>query len=358
MRLKKMKKILREREHLPCLITDLTDIRYLTGFSGSNAALIIGEKSSFFISDSRYEEYIKTLLSPGFSFFLQNEGLPAAISDCFSTYDTRYLFFPAEHLTFSFHTILRKTMKGVKLIPLDSDPVADIRIIKEDGEIEALREAARITDDCFDYLLEFVRPGMTEWEIALAIEVFYKQHRCRACSFDPIVASGAGSSMPHYIPSMSKTVGSGDVLLIDMGCLYEGYNSDLTRTFFIGSIDEGLADIYKIVYDAQLKAIESVRPGIDTVDLDSVARSYITDKGYGENFGHGLGHGLGMDIHEPPAVKKNMGTLLKKNMVITIEPGIYIPGRGGVRIEDMVLVTASGCEVLTQCSKELTVIRR
>ena len=162
--------------------------------------------------------------------------------------------------------------------------------------------------------------------------------------------------MPHYKPAEDKKIAKGDILLIDMGCLYRGYNSDLTRTIFVDSIDSTLGEIYNIVYEAQGKAVSSVKPGMDTIKLDSVARTLITNYGYGENFGHGLGHGVGVEIHELPAIKKNISTKLKKNMVITIEPGIYIPGKGGVRIEDTVLVTSGGCELLTKSSKELIVI--
>lgn len=229
-------------------------------------------------------------------------------------------------------------------------------MVKDEGEINILREAAAITDSCFYHLLKFIRPGITEWDIAIEIETYYKKNGCTACSFDSIVASGSASSMPHYMPSMDKKIKAGEILLIDMGCMYKGYNSDLTRTVFIGKIDNSLEKIYNIVLEAQGKALNAVRAGIETCELDNAARSVIADYGYGENFGHGLGHGVGIEIHEMPAVKKSGSIKLKKNMVITIEPGIYIPGSGGVRIEDMVLVNSGGCEVLTKCSKELIVI--
>ena len=197
---------------------------------------------------------------------------------------------------------------------------------------------------------------MTEWEIALEIENYFKKNGCRSCSFDPIVASGSNSSMPHYTPSMNKKISRGEVLLIDMGCMYKEYNSDLTRTIFIEKIDKKIEEIYNIVLEAQIKSLEAVKPGLITSELDNIARTIISNYGYGEEFGHGLGHGLGIEVHEVPAVKKNDNTKLKKNMIITIEPGIYISGLGGVRIEDMVLVTDDGCEILTKCPKELIVI--
>lgn len=356
MRIKKFRKLLKDRELYPCLVTDLNDIKYLTGYSGTNAALLIDTKKSFFISDSRYEEYIYSILPSGFRFLLQKGGLADAVRDAFLLTGKNVLHIQSGLVTYSFYMELKKKLRGIKIIPLNDDPVAEIRLVKDDGEIALFRRAAEITDACFEHLLGFIKPGMTEWDISIEIDLFYKRNGCRGCSFDSIVASGTGSSMPHYIPSMKKVIEKGDPLLIDMGCVYEGYNSDLTRTVFVDKIDAELESVYTIVYRAQAKALAAVRPGIEARELDSVARSYIAEHGYGDNFGHGLGHGLGIEIHEAPAIKKNSSSSLKKNMVITIEPGIYIPGKGGVRIEDMVLVTAGGPDVLTRCSKSLTVI--
>jgi len=356
MRIKRLKKILGEKMSFPLLVTDLNNIRYLTGFSGSNAYLVIDEKDSFFISDSRYEEHVKSILPKNFQFILQSGSTTEAVKVCIAKLAKKELFVESHNMTLSQHSEFKRDLKGIKIIPLESDPISFIRMVKDDYEIAILREAAEITDNCFNHLLKFVKPGMTEWDVAIEIELYYKRNGCTACSFDPIVASGTGSSMPHYNPSMDKKINSGEILLIDMGCRYKGYNSDLTRTVFMGKIDKSLEAIYNIVYEAQGKALEAVRAGVETEKLDNVARSVISDYGYGENFGHGLGHGVGIEIHEMPAVKKNSGIKLKKNMVITIEPGIYIPGSGGVRIEDMVLVTSGGCEVLTRCSKELIVI--
>jgi len=356
MRINRLKKILNRKESFPYLVTDLNNIKYLTGFSGSNAYLVVDQKISYFISDSRYEEYIKSILPKNFEFILQNGPTSDALRVCFNKIHKKSLFVESHNMTLSLYNGIKKSLKGIKLIPVEDDPVNIIRMIKDENEIIILKEAAAITDNCFNYLLNFIKPGMTEWDIAVEIELYYKKNGCTACSFDPIVASGSGSSMPHYMPSMEKKIVNGEILLIDMGCKYKGYNSDLTRTVFVGKIDNALEKIYNIVYRAQGKAINAVRAGIETQMLDSVARSFIADNGYGDNFGHGLGHGVGIEIHEMPAVKKNDSIRLKKNMVITIEPGIYIPGTGGVRIEDMVLVTAGGCEVLTRCSKELIVI--
>lgn len=356
MRIKKLKKVLKKNGQFPYLVTDLNNIKYLTGYAGSNAYLLIDGKESFFISDSRYEEYVKSLIPHGFRFYLQEGAAADSIKGCCDIINKKELFVESHNMTLSFHSELKKAFKKVKITPVTDDPVSHLRAVKDDEEISLLREACAITDRCFSHLLNFIKPGMSEWDIAVEIDYFYKKNGCTACSFDPIVASGAGASMPHYKSSADKKISKGDILLIDMGCLYRGYNSDLTRTIFVDSVDSTLEEIYNIVYEAQGKAVSSVKPGMDTLKLDSIARTVITDYGYGDNFGHGLGHGVGIEIHELPAIKKFTSSKIKKNMVITIEPGIYIQGKGGVRIEDTVLVTSDGCEILTKSSKELIVI--
>jgi len=356
LRIKRLKKILRDRCAFPYLITDLNNIKYLTGFSGSNASIVVDERGVYFITDSRYKEYSCSLLPGGFKFILQTGSMQDAVKRCLEKSEAKAVFVESHSITLNQHALLKKELKKIKIIPVHDDPVNFIRMEKDDDEIAVLREAAAITDNCFYHLLKFIKTGMTEWEIALEIESYFKRNGCRSCSFDPIVASGSNSSMPHYTPSMSKKISRGEVLLIDMGCMYKEYNSDLTRTIFIGEVDKKSEEIYNIVLEAQIKSIKAIKPGLNSTELDSIARTIISDYGYGEEFGHGLGHGLGIEVHEMPAVKKTDNTELKKNMVITIEPGIYIPGLGGVRIEDMVLVTDGGCEILTKCSKELIVI--
>ena len=340
----------------PYLITDLNNIRYLTGFSETNASIVVEEKASWFITDSRYKEYVLSLSLKNFKFILQTSTMQEAVKRCLDMNSNNAVFVESNSITLNQHALLKKEFKKIKIIPVADDPINFIRMEKDYDEIAVLRDAAAITDNCFYHLLKFIKTGMTEWEIALEIENYFKRNGCRSCSFDPIVASGANSSMPHYNPTADKRVSRGETLLIDMGCIYKGYNSDLTRTIFIGEIDKKIEEIYNIVLEAQIKSIEAVRPGLNTSELDSIARTIISDYGYEEEFGHGLGHGLGIEVHELPAVKKSDGIKLKKNMVITIEPGIYVSGLGGVRIEDMVLVTSDGCEILTKCPKELIVI--
>lgn len=354
-RLKKLKSFLRRTEQLPYLITGLLNIRYLTGFSGSHAILLLTTEKTFFITDSRYEEYARATLPSSVSFVLQKGDAAPFVKDILKDVGMRSLYIDDEGLLLNTFNNLKKNLGGIKLIPSDS-AVKKMRLIKGDDEIALLREAAAITDRCFSHIKNYIKPGMTEWEVSLEIERFYKQNGCRKNSFDSIVASGPGSSMPHYETSMNKVIKKGEPLLIDMGCIYEGYNSDLTRTLFIGEVDPETAEIYEIVRTAQARAINKIKSGVKVSGIDRQARGYIEDKGYGENFSHSLGHGLGLEVHEPPAVK-NSDEKLSSGMVITIEPGIYIPGKAGVRIEDMVLVGRNAADVLTKSTKDITIIK-
>ncbi len=355
MRLKKLTRDLAREGILPYLVSSLPNIEYLTGFKGSYGTLLIARKGPFFISDSRYEEYAKKILPRGVEFVLQKDGLPNAIREVLEKTADRALYLEEHSLTLGAYYALKDGLAKVKLLR-GGDAVNALRVVKDPGEIELLREAAAITDRCVEHLAGFVKPGLTEWEVATEIEDFYRGAGCRGSSFSTIVASGAGSSMPHYDTSMEKTIEEGDALLIDMGCHFRGYNSDLTRTFFMGWIDEEMRRIYGIVREAQEAALEAVRPGVTAGKLDSIARGIIAKNGFGEAFGHSLGHGIGIDVHEVPAIRAKSPFRLKKNTVITIEPGIYIPGIGGVRIEDMVLVTEAGREVLTHFTKDIVVI--
>ena len=353
-RLDALKKVLGSKDKFPYLATDLVNIRYITGFTGTYARLVVDENKSYLISDSRYEEYARAILPGPIEFILQGNNPFAALKKALAGMKKRRLFVEEHNMPLSYFLSIKKELRGVTVIP-GGDEINRIRMIKDDDEIGCLREAARITDNCMSHLAGFIKPGMIEWDVAVEIEFFFRRNGCRKSSFDAIVASGGGSSMPHYETSMAKKILNDDVIIIDMGCEYRGYNSDLTRTIFMGSVDSFLREIYSIVRDAQAKAVSLAGPGVTTGRLDREARDYIRKKGFGKHFGHSLGHGLGLEVHELPAVKAG-NIRLKKNMVITIEPGIYLPQRGGVRIEDMVLITENGCEALTRFSRDFVVI--
>jgi len=355
MRIDTLKKRLLREDRLPFLILYLVNIRYLTGFEGSSALLIVTEERDYFISDSRYEEYARSIMPPGMEFVLMKGPADRTVAKILKRKRFQRLFVEDHSATLSQASLLGKTISPASLREGGS-PVNEMRMEKEPEEIEVIRTAVDLADRCFSHVLSIIKPGLTEWDISVEIEYFYRKNGCRKTSFDSIVASGPGSSMPHYITSMTRRIEKGDALLIDMGCEFRGYNSDLTRTIFVNSIDDDLRRIYGIVRSAQERAIESVRPGIRCGELDSVARGVIGEAGFSAFFGHSLGHGVGMEVHELPAVKTGGRSRLRKNTVITVEPGIYIPGRGGVRIEDVVLVTDGGSEILTKSSKDIHIV--
>lgn len=354
MRLRKLIRRLKSREVLPYLVTDPVNIRYLTGFAGSYAYMVIASPRSFFITDSRYEEYAESILPGGVDLALQRNQFLDSLVSVVKGIRSKRLFIEEHSTPFSLYRAIKERLGGVAILP-GGDEVNHLRMVKDDEEIAVIKKAAKIVDACVAHLKKIIRAGDREWDIAVEIEHFFRTRGARKSGFDSIVASGPGSSMPHYVTSMKKKLRPGEPLLVDMGCEYMGYNSDLTRTLFVHSIDPTLEGIYRIVREAQEAALDAVRPGITTGRLDATARDIIDLAGYGERFGHSLGHGIGMEVHELPAVKAGDATL-KKNMVITVEPGIYLPGVGGVRIEDMVLVTSRGREVLTSSQKGITIV--
>lgn len=355
MRIQKVRNQLKKEGKLPYLISSLTNIRYLTGFGGSYGYLIIGDNINYFISDSRYQEYAQKILPKKVKFILQEKDFFSSLKNILSAAGSEKLFIEEHSIPLSTYNVIKKKLRGYKLLP-GGDVVNEVRIAKDENEIQILREAAAVTDRCFNHLLSLIKPGVIEWDIAVEIEYFYRKNGCTKTSFDSIVASGAGSSMPHYVTSMEKKIEPGDPVLIDMGCMYNGYNSDLTRTIFVHKIEDRFKEMYNIVLTAQQNAVQSIKSGLTTGELDAVARSYIANAGYGDYFGHSLGHGVGMEVHELPAVKPDGDISLQNNSVITIEPGIYVPDFGGIRIEDMVCVRAEGFDVLTQSPRELLII--
>jgi len=265
------------------------------------------------------------------------------------------LYLEEHSVHLSTYRLLCSKLKETEILP-GGDEINELRLCKGPEEIALLRKAVAITDRCFTHVLGLIKPGVLEWDIAVEIEYFYKKNGCTGTSFDSIVASGRGSSMPHYNSSMEKRVEKGDAVLIDMGCVYRGYNSDLTRTVFVHRVDDELKKIYAIVKSAQEQSIQFIRPGVRTGEVDAKARDFIESKGYGWAFGHSLGHGVGLEVHEFPAIKSGGRVPMREGMAVTVEPGIYLPGKGGVRIEDVVLVTADGREILSKSNKDITIV--
>jgi Xaa-Pro aminopeptidase len=335
------------------LFTGLENIRYLSGFTGSDAALILNQKQSFFLTDSRYwtqaEEEVKGCQIVHYKKKL--DGIASLLLDL----KLKRIGFESASLTFSLHqSLLEKLANEVKLQPIE-DEIKNLRSTKDAQELDLIRTAIDFSSKAFLHITEILREGVVEREVALDMEFFMKKSGADALGFDIIVASGKRSALPHGRAS-DKRIEKGDFIVIDFGSAFRGYHSDQTRTAVCGKPRAEQKKIYRVVKEAHDKAIEKVRPGIPFCEVDAAARDHIRSQGYGEYFGHGTGHGIGLAVHEEPVVNSENKDLLHEGMVFTVEPGIYIPDRGGVRIEDMVLVTSRGAEVLTYLPTELKVI--
>src|SRR5699024_8358789 len=261
--------------------------------------------------------------------------------------------FEEDYISFAQFDLLQDWVEDV-WVPV-SEVLESLREIKDDNEIATIKKACQIADQGFDHVLKMIQPGMTEIEVANQLDFFMRSLGATGVSFETIVASGTRSSMPHGVASQ-KVIEQGDIVTLDFGCYYNGYVSDMTRTFAIGDPGEKMKEIYQIVLDANLKVIEAAKAGVSGIELDTVAREHIASFGYGEAFGHSTGHGIGLEIHEGPNVSARADKKFVVGNIITDEPGIYLPEIGGVRIEDDLLITENGCEVLTSSPKELIIL--
>jgi len=352
-RLKAARKIM-DSSHLDgILFSSLENIRYLCGFTGSDGALVITQRDSFFLTDSRYwtqsEEEVKE--SQIIHYRKKMEGIFSLLFDL----KLKRIGFESVFLPFSTHQFLiGRLAPEAKLIPLE-DEMKNIRALKDTQELALLRTAIEIASSAFLHILERLKEGVLEREVALEMEWFMKRNGAETLGFDIIIASGKRSALPHGRAS-GKRIEKGDFILIDFGLGSQGYHSDQTRTVVCGNPSLEQQKIYRIVKEAHDKAIDKVRPGIPICEVDGAARDHIRNQGYGEYFSHGTGHGIGLAVHEDPVVNGENKGLVQEGMVFTIEPGIYLPDWGGVRIEDMVLVTPHGAEVLTYLPRELKII--
>jgi len=257
-------------------------------------------------------------------------------------------------MTFATYQQYSGKASGIELVPV-SESVEKLRLIKSNEEIKILEEAAKIADHAFDHILTYIKPGLTEIAVMNELEFFMRKQGATSSSFDIIVASGLRSALPHGVAS-EKVIETGDFVTLDFGAYYKGYCSDITRTIAVGEPSDKLKEIYNIVLEAQLRGVNGIKAGLTGREADALTRDYITEKGYGEYFGHSTGHGIGLEIHEAPGLAFRSDTVLEPGMAVTVEPGIYIPGIGGVRIEDDIIVTSEGNEVITKSPKELIIL--
>ncbi|TVQ51629.1 MAG: aminopeptidase P family protein [Phycisphaerales bacterium] len=339
------------------LVQNAKDIRYLTGCSGHDCLLLLTGSDAVLISDPRYDEQLNPWRGGETEVVIgTRHRLPEAVAQACRERAVSSLGLQAEYMTLLGHQQLKAALDGVRLVET-TGLIAPFRMRKDVLEVARIERGVQIQQAALEAAFSELTRGMTEREFCARIEYEMKIRGAEKASFDPIVATGANSSRIHHETS-DTPIGEG-TLLIDWGAVVEGYSSDMTRTFAVGDMPERVREIYAIVLEAQLAAIEACRPGRTCAEIDAVARDLITEAGYGKQFGHGLGHGLGMDTHEGPYFN-NLQTdvVLEAGMVMTVEPGIYLPGLGGVRIEDDVVITESGCRVLGDWPKDMEAMRR
>ncbi len=335
------------------LVTSMTNWRYVSGFTGDAGCLLITLDKVFLLTDSRYVEQAQDQC-PEFSVRKTSHD-DDVLKELVQSSGVKRLAFEKRHTTYEEWEKLKERLSDVELTGV-LGWVEEQRMVKTAEEINLIARAQEIADDAFALLFQSIKRGAKERDLALELEFTMRKMGAESVSFPIIAVSGERSSLPHGTPT-GRALQDGDFVTFDFGATYQGYHSDETRTFVIGHLDKKHEEVYGIVLEAQEAALSSVKPGVLAKDVDLAGRKVIEDAGYGEYFGHGIGHGVGLDIHEGPSVSRKSDTVLAPGMVITVEPGIYIPGFGGVRIEELVVVTDDGMRVLTASPKDLTVIK-
>ncbi|MBI5287927.1 MAG: aminopeptidase P family protein [Chloroflexi bacterium] len=353
-RLQRLRNALAERELDGALISNAQNRRYLSGFTGSAGYLLVTPGDAIIATDFRYYEQSATQ-APDYRLHKTVQGFDVWLPPLFEGLGGKQIAFEANDVTVGAHRAMTKALSSLaeperpELVPVP-DLVEKLRIYKEPVEVDALQAAVDLGDAAFVDVAERVEPGWTEKQVAWEIEKYIREHGGDGLSFDTIVAGGPWGAMPHAYPRDRK-LEKGEGVVIDMGCDVGGYMSDLTRTIFLGKPDDQFKKIYDIVLTAQLTAEEMVKPGMTGEECHMIAHNVIEAAGYGETFGHGLGHGIGLQVHESPRVGRTSSDVLEDTMVFTIEPGIYVTGWGGVRIEDMVVLENGKARIMSRSPK-------
>ncbi len=334
-------------------VTNITNVRYLTGFTGSAGSVLILEKEAHFFTDGRYTEQVKdqvkncTIHITGSSHLkeIEKQGLLS---------EPQRIGFESNHISYSNYMILKNNFSNIKWVET-SNSIEVIAAVKDQTEIDALKTAIEITDSVFDEIVPMIKEGVTENKIAATMSYKFKEHGAEGDSYDPIVASGWRSALPHACPT-DKCLEKGDFVVMDFGALYNGYHADMTRTIVVGAATAKHHEIYNIVLKSQLAGIKKAKHGITGAEVDMACRSIINNAGYGEYFNHSTGHGLGLEVHTHPRLSSLNKEPLLENYVVTIEPGIYLPKWGGVRIEDDCWIQKDSCKPLNTSTKELLIL--
>ncbi|HEX8075426.1 MAG TPA: Xaa-Pro peptidase family protein [Thermoleophilaceae bacterium] len=346
----RLEALVRERELDALLVTDLVNVRYLTGYTGTNGLCVVGEGLRLFLTDFRYVTQARGEVGDAFE---REQGRQDLLEDAAKRLSGR-VGFEDSSLTVRRHERLAGYVgEGVELVAAGR-LVEELRKVKDDGELERIRAAAALADEVFRLIPEVGLAGRTEHEVALELETAMRR-RGSDPSFPSIVAGGANGALPHARPG-NGPIARDTLVVVDMGCVLDGYCSDCTRTFATGPLTDEAAEVYDLVLRTQVATLGEVRPGAACRDVDAFARERIEAAGHGERFGHGLGHGVGLEVHEQPTLSRAGEGELEAGNVVTVEPGVYVPDGFGVRIEDLVVVTESGGEVLSGFPKELTAV--
>ena len=340
-----------------CLITNENDIYYFSGFQKSEGAMLVTPENSYLLVDFRYIEAAKHH-SSGCD-VVEFSSLTVKLKELLKLHKIDTLFIQSSCVTLSKYQLYIKEFNSIGVSVVSDDTldkqIQNLRIIKSPDEIELIDKAQRIAEKAYLEVLNFVKPGITERTVAVELEYLMRKYGADGVSFDLITITGSKTSLPHGVPS-DDVIREGDFFTMDIGALYKGYHSDMTRTVAVKSFSEQQREIYDIVLKAQLSALDAVKAGVNSSQVDKTARDIISSAGYGKNFGHSTGHGVGLDIHELPYVSTKNGRVLSSGMVITVEPGIYIENKFGVRIEDMVLVTDNGYKNFASITKDLILV--
>ena len=348
-KLTKLKKLLEDHELDAILITNPVNRRYITGFTGTAGVAIVTRNETRFITDFRYTEQAAAQ-AKDFTIIEHKGAIELEIKEQLKKLGVDRLGFEKNDVTYAVFERYTDIL-SVNLIPV-SGLIEELRLFKTVDELSIMKKAGEIADAAYEHIQGYIKPGVREIEIANELEFFMRKQGATSSSFDIIVASGYRSALPHGVAS-EKEIQNGELVTMDYGALYQSYCSDITRTVAVGEISAELNTIYETVLEAQLLGVKGIKPGMSGKEADALTRDYIEEKGYGDNFGHSTGHGLGLEVHEEPRLSHLSETILLPGMVVTVEPGIYVPGVGGCRIEDDIVITESGNDRLTNASKAL-----
>ncbi len=355
-RINKLRKLISSNNEA-LIINSNANVYYFTGFNNSEGTVVITSEKAYLLVDFRYIESAKNIVTS--CEVLMYNSFSEDLSQLLLENKTSTVYIEAKHTSVFKLNNLKKAFSKIN-VSINTTDVLDnkidnLRVIKSSAEIEYIQKAQDITEKAYKEILPLIKPDVTEKDIALELEYKMKKYGAESVSFDLITITGDKTSLPHGVPD-DKKIKSGDFFTMDIGALYKGYHSDMTRTIAVGNISDEQKKIYDIVYNAQISALTSVKSGVSCGKVDKIARYIISDAGYGKCFGHSTGHGVGLDIHEKPTVSPKSDTILSSGMIITVEPGIYLENKFGVRIEDMVLVTDNGYKNFANLPKELIIL--